>query len=29
MRKFTEVMQLLVNKKQLLSILNDHALQGN
>ncbi len=29
MRKLTEVMQRLIHKKQLLSILNDHALQGN
>ncbi len=29
MRKFTGVMQLLIHKKQLLSILNDHTLQGN
>ncbi|WP_442894701.1 type II toxin-antitoxin system YafQ family toxin [Bartonella sp. CB169] len=28
-RKLTEVMQLLINKKQLPAVLKDHALQGN
>ncbi|WP_375695644.1 type II toxin-antitoxin system YafQ family toxin, partial [Bartonella sp. AC66GZZY] len=29
MQKLTEVMQLLIHKQQLPSILNDYALQGN
>ncbi|WP_432788430.1 type II toxin-antitoxin system RelE/ParE family toxin [Bartonella sp. C271] len=29
MQKLTEVMQLLINKKPLPAVLNDHALQGN